>query len=181
MPALAAAALTGGVALALGWIGLTEVVGSVSWDVLALVAGFFLVVRAAEGAGLGALAHAAYAATASWEGLPQILVVASTAALGSNILNNLPTMLVALDALKPIVSGGQLGPEAVYATVVGTGIGPNLSVVGSLATLIWLSIVRGKGVEITAKDYLKVGVVSTPPILLAAALGLWIALRMFGA
>ena len=179
--ALAAAALTGGAALALGWIELTEVVGSVSWDVLALVAGFFLVVRAAEGAGLGALAHAAYAATASWEGLPQILVVASTAALGSNILNNLPTMLVALDALKPLVSGGQLGPEAVYATVVGTGIGPNLSVVGSLATLIWLSIVRGKGVEVTAKDYLKVGVVSTPPILLAAALGLWIALRMFGA
>ena len=179
--ALAAAALTGGAALALGWVGLMEVVGSVSWDVLALVAGLFLVVRAAEGAGLGALAHAAYATTAPWEGLPQILVVASTAALGSNILNNLPTMLVSLDALRPLVSGGQLGPEAIYATVVGTGIGPNLSVVGSLATLIWLSIVRGKGVEVTAKDYLKVGAVSTPPILLAAALGLWFALRMFGA
>ncbi len=176
--ALAAAALTGGAALALGWIELMEVVGSVSWDVLALVAGFFLVVRAAEGAGLGALAHAAYAATASWEGLPQILVVASTAALGSNILNNLPTMLVALDALRPLVSGGRLGAEAIYATVVGTGVGPNLTVVGSLATLIWLSIVRGKGVEVTAKEYLKVGVVSTPPILLAAALGLWFILRL---
>jgi arsenical pump membrane protein len=179
--ALAAAALTGGAALALGWIEPMEVVGSVSWDVLALVAGFFLVVRAAEGAGLGALAHAAYAATAPWEGLPQILVVASTAALGSNILNNLPTMLVALDALRPLVSGGQLGPEAIYATVLGTGIGPNLSVVGSVATLIWLSIVQGKGVEVTGKDYLKVGVVSTPPIVFAAALGLWFALRMFGA
>jgi arsenical pump membrane protein len=57
-------------------------------------------------------------------------------------------------------------------------VGPNLTVVGSLATLIWLSIVRGKGVEVTAKEYLKVGVVSTPPILLAAALGLWFPLRL---
>jgi arsenical pump membrane protein len=176
--ALAAASLAVGAALSFGWVGLREVVGSVSWDVLALVAGFFLVVRAAEGAGFGALARAAYDATAPWEGLPQILAVASIAALGSNVLNNLPTMLVALDALRPLVSGGQLGAEAIYATVVGTGVGPNLTVVGSLATLSWLSIVRGKGVEVTAKEYLKVGVVSTPPILLAAALGLWFSLRL---
>jgi arsenical pump membrane protein len=135
-------------------------------------------VRVAEGAGLGTLAHAAYNATAPWDGLPQILAVASIAALGSNILNNLPTMLVALDALRPLVSGGQLGAEAIYATVVGTGVGPNLTVVGSLATLIWVSVVRGKGVEVTGKDYLKVGVLSTPPILLASALGLWFSLRL---
>jgi arsenical pump membrane protein len=176
--ALAAASLAVGAALSFGWVGLREVVGSVSWDVLALVAGFFLVVRAAEGAGFGALARAAYDATAPWEGLPQILAVASIAALGSNVLNNLPTMLVALEALRPLVSGGRLGAEAIYATVVGTGVGPNLTVVGSLATLIWLSIVRGKGVEVTAKEYVKVGVVSTPPILLAAALGLWFTLRL---
>jgi arsenical pump membrane protein len=176
--ALAAASLAVGAALSFGWVGLREVVGSVSWDVLALVAGFFLVVRAAEGAGFGALARAAYDATAPWEGLPQILAVASIAALGSNVLNNLPTMLVALEALRPLVSGGRLGAEAIYATVVGTGVGPNLTVVGSLATLIWLSIVRGKGVEVTAKEYVKVGVVSTPPILLAAALGLWFILRL---
>jgi Na+/H+ antiporter NhaD/arsenite permease-like protein len=52
-------------------------------------------------------------------------------ALGSNVLNNLPTILVALDALRPLVSGGQLGPEAIYATVMGTGVGPNQTVVGS--------------------------------------------------
>jgi arsenical pump membrane protein len=55
--ALAAASLAVGAALSFGWVGLREVVGSVSWDVLALVAGFFLVVRAAEGAGFGALAR----------------------------------------------------------------------------------------------------------------------------
>ena len=153
--ALAAGASLVGVALGFGWLGLSEVVGSVSWDVLALVVGFFLVVRAAEGAGLGALAHAAYAEAAHWGGLLQILAVASMAALGSNVLNNLPAMLVALNALEPLISRGQLGAKAIYATVAGTGVGPNLTVVGSLATMIWLSIVRSKGVVVSAKDYLK--------------------------
>jgi arsenical pump membrane protein len=178
--ALAAGASLVGVALGFGWLGLSEVVGSVSWDVLALVVGFFLVVRAAEGAGLGALAHAAYAEAAHWGGLLQILAVASMAALVSNVLNNLPAMLVALNALEPLISGGQLGAKAIYATVAGTGVGPNLTVVGSLATLIWLSIVRSKGVVVSAKDYLKVGAISTPPILLATALGLWYSLKLFG-
>lgn len=164
-----------------GWMGLREAAGGVSWDVLVLVVGFFLVVRAAEGAGLGAFAHAAYEAAAPGDGPLQILAVASAAALGSNALGNLPTLLVALDAAGPLVSAGHLSQAAVYATVVGTGVGPNLTVVGSLATLIWLSVVRDKGVEVTAWDYLRVGLVATPPILVAACAGLWLSLRLFGA
>lgn len=66
-----------------------------------------------------------------------------------------------------------------YALIVGTSIGPNLTTVGSLATLIWLSITRSKGLDITAKDYLKVGAIATPVILLAATLGLWVSVRLF--
>ncbi|MCA1731896.1 MAG: arsenic transporter, partial [Actinobacteria bacterium] len=69
---------------------------------------------------------------------------------------------------------------AVYAVILGTNVGPNLTTVGSLATLIWLSITRGKGMDITAKDYLKIGAISTPVILLAAVVGLWISIRLFG-
>ena len=179
--ALAAAVLAVGAARLKGWMGFREAAGGVSWDVLVLVVGFFLVVRGAEGAGLGVLAHEAYAAAVPGDGFLQVLAVASGAAIGSNALNNLPMTLLALDALGPLVTGGQLSPAAVYATVVGTGVGPNLTVVGSLATLIWLSVVRGKGVEVTAKDYLKVGLIATPPILVSASAGLWLSLRMFGA
>jgi len=52
--------------------------------------------------------------------------------------------------------------------------------VGSLATLIWLSITREKGLDITARDYLKIGAIAAPAILLAAAVGLWISFRLFG-
>ncbi len=179
--ALAAAVLVAGAARLKGWMGPREVASSVSWDVLVLVFGLFLVVRAAEGAGLGALAEGAYVAVSPGDGFLRILAVASGVALGSNALNNLPATLLALDAMGPLVSDGRLGTSAVYATIVGAGVGPNLTVVGSLATLIWLSVVRGKGVEVTAGDFLKVGLVSTPPILAAACVGLWLSLRMFGA
>ncbi len=133
---IGAVALVVGVTRAFGWVELREVVSSISWDVLALVVGFFLVVRAAEGGGLGELARASYVAVAPGDGFPQILAVAYVTALGSNVLSNLPRTLVALDALGPLISEGQLGAATIYATIVGTGVGPNLTVVGSLATLI---------------------------------------------
>ena len=176
---LAAGAVMVGVARLKGWAGFREVAGSVSWDVLVLVVGLFVVVQATEVAGLGTLAQGVYAAVASGNDLSQIVAVASATALGSNVLGNLPTTFVALDALRPLVSEGRLGPVTVYATVVGTSVGPNLTVVGSLATLIWLSVVRGRGVKVTARDYLKLGAISTPPILLSAAIGLWISVRLF--
>ncbi len=177
--ALAAGAVVAGVAWLKGWAGFREVAGSVSWDVLVLVVGLFVVVRATEEAGLGALARGVYAATVSGDGLSQIVAVACVTALGSNVLDNLPTTFVALDALRPLISEGRLGLATIYATVVGTSVGPNLTVVGSLATLIWLSVVRARGVEVTARDYLRLGAVSTPLILLAAAIGLWISLRFY--
>ena len=101
-------------------------------------------------------------------------------ALGSNIINNVPMTVLSLGAVEPLVADGTLSVAVVYATVVGAGIGPNLTTVGSLATLIWLSISHGKGLDITARDYLKVGAIATPPILLAAALGLRVSVRLFG-
>jgi arsenical pump membrane protein len=145
-----------------------------------LVSGFFLVVRAVEGKGLGILVRAAYTADGLGNGFLRVLEVASAAALGSNVLNNLPATLVALDAMGPLVSEGRLHTAAVYATLVGTGVGPNLTVVGSLATLIWLGIARRGGAGVTAREYLRVGILATPPILLSAVAGLWLSLRLFG-
>lgn len=174
-------ALIGGIvvvaaARARRWISLREVAGSVSWGLIVLVVGLFLVVQGVENAGLAGMVHRAFEAAAPGNDLSQILSVAAGTALGANLINNVPMTVVALDGL----SGGVLHPASAYATLLGTNIGPNLTVVGSLATLIWLSIIRGRGMEVTAKDYLKVGVIATPVILLAAALGLWISLRIFG-
>ena len=178
-------ALVGGTTLAfvawwLSWMRVGEVVGSMSWGIVALVVGLFVVVRGVENAGLAALTERAFASGAPGNGFWQILGLASGSALGSNIINNVPMTVLALGAMHPLVSGGALDPAAIYAVVIGTSIGPNLTTVGSLATLIWLGVVREKGLNITAGDYLKVGLFATPAILLAAALGLWVSVRLFG-
>jgi arsenical pump membrane protein len=56
--------------------------------------------------------------------------------LGSNLINNVPMIVLALRAAEPLVSSGTLGHSAVYAVILGTNVGPNLTIVGSLATLI---------------------------------------------
>jgi arsenical pump membrane protein len=178
--ALAAAAVVVLVSRLRGWVTLREVANSISWGIIALVVGLFVVVRGVENVGLADLAQRAFAAGAPGESLLQILGITVGSALGSNLINNVPMVVLALGAVGPLISGGTLDASTVYAIVVGTSIGPNLTTVGSLATLIWLSITRDKGLDVTAKDYMKIGAISTPVILLAATLGLWISLRLFG-
>lgn len=178
--ALAAGVIVAAVSWISGWVGLREVAGSISWGIIALVVGLFLVVQGVENVGLAALAQRAFAATAPGDGLWQILATTFGSALGANIINNVPMTVLSLGAMEPLIDAGTLHAASVYAVVVGTGIGPNLTTVGSLATLIWLSIARGKGLDITAKDYLKVGAIATPAILLASAVGLWVSVRLFG-
>lgn len=163
-----------------GWVSLREVAGSISWGILVLVVGLFLVVQGVENAGLAGLVSRAFTWASPGDGLVDILGVTVGSALGSNIINNVPMVVVALNSLKPLISDGTLSSAAAYATLIGTNVGPNLTTVGSLATLIWLSIARSKGMEISVKEYLKIGSISTPVILLAAGFGLWISLRLFG-
>jgi arsenical pump membrane protein len=179
--ALVAGAVVVVVSRLAGWVPLREVAGSISWGILVLVLGLFLVVQGVENAGLGELAQKAFSAAAPGDGPVQVLSLVFGSALGSNLINNVPMTVLALGTMEPLVSGGTLGVSAVYAVVAGTSIGPNLTTVGSLATLIWLGIARGRGLDITAKDYLRIGVIATPAILLSAAFGLWASLRLFGA
>ncbi|WP_119068651.1 ArsB/NhaD family transporter [Rubrobacter indicoceani] len=176
------AALVGGavvalLAVALGWMRFGELAGDISWGLFVLVVGLFVVVRGAEDAGLTAFVGAGMAAIGG-DGFLAVLGVATGAALGSNVVNNVPMTLLVVNGAGSIVGDGDFG--VVYAALIGTNVGPNLTIVGSLATLIWLSIVRGRGVEVGALDYLKIGLISTPPILLSAVFGLWVSLRLFG-
>jgi arsenical pump membrane protein len=64
----------------------------------------------------------------------------------------------------------------VAGTILGCDLGPNLTIVGSLATVLWLLILRRRGVEVSGLDYFKVGVIVTPIMLLAGALVIWLLL-----
>ncbi len=107
--------------------------------------------------------------------------MAAGVGLGANLINNVPMTVVAARAIGPLLAQGTLRPATAYAALLGADIGPNLTIVGSLATLIWLAIVRDRGMDVSLRDYLRVGLLATPPTLLAAAIGLWLSLRLLGA
>jgi arsenical pump membrane protein len=100
-----------------------------------------------------------------------LLGIAAVAALLSNVVNNLPAVLV----LLPLVSG----PAAVLAVLIGVNIGPNLTYVGSLANLLWRSVVR-RDIRAGFVEFTRVGLVTAPITLLIAVLGLWVGIRLFG-
>jgi arsenical pump membrane protein len=89
-------------------------------------------------------------------------------ALLSNIMNNLPVGLASGSALQQMHSSGVL----THAVLIGVDLGPNLSVTGSLATILWLIALRREGAEISAWEFLKIGMVVMPLSLAAAIFGL---------
>ncbi|VEG38528.1 arsenical pump membrane protein [Mycolicibacterium flavescens] len=109
----------------------------------------------------------------SGHGLLALLGIAAVAALLSNVVNNLPAVLL----LLPLVSAS--GPGAVLAVLIGVNIGPNLTYVGSLANLLWRSAVR-REMTTTAGEFSRIGLCTVPATVVAAVTGLWVGLRLFG-
>jgi Na+/H+ antiporter NhaD/arsenite permease-like protein len=142
----------------------------VSWSVLPLVAGLFVLVEALDRTGV--IGHVAAAIRAASADPPRAAAISGTIlAFGSNLMNNLPAGLIASTAIA------QARPPQliVDALLIGVDLGPNLSITGSLATILWLQAIRREGEDIGFWRFLKVGAIAMP-LALAAALGSRIAL-----
>jgi arsenical pump membrane protein len=136
----------------------------VAWSILPLVAALFVMVEAADRIGV-----AAAIARLLQRGLavhPQFAASAAgvVVALASNLANNLPTGLLAAQAAALAQAPRQL----VDALLIGVDLGPNLSVTGSLATILWLAVIRREGEDVTAWRFLRTGLVVMPPALILA-------------
>jgi arsenical pump membrane protein len=96
-------------------------------------------------------------------------------AIGSNIVNNVPMTLLT----RPLIERAtEPGREALaYGTLIGANIGPTLTTYGSLATMLWLALIRKRGLDVSTTEYLRVAIVTTPVVLIAATLSLWVTLR----
>ncbi len=136
---------------------------------LAFVLGLGLVVRAVSIHGLGSVVdHLIPGGSSLWA----LLVIAFVAALLANLVNNLPAVLL----LLPAVALG--GPGPVLAVLIGVNTGPNLTYVGSLATLLWRRVLQQRGLDPSTTEFLRLGAVTVPPVLVAATLALWVSLRL---
>lgn len=140
----------------------------VSWSVIPLVVGLFMIVEALNRAGMLRVTRLGMDwLTRAPDGVGKF-AGAGAVALFSNIMNNLPVGLAAGSALR---EGGHHGLLA-HAVLIGVDLGPNLSVTGSLATILWLIALRREQAEITPWEFLRVGVVAMPAALALALLAL---------
>ncbi|NLG69889.1 MAG: hypothetical protein GX496_10115 [Firmicutes bacterium] len=196
-------AVAGGIASAVLALRRREVTPSffvrgVAWAVIPFVMGLFVVIEGFRTSGAGrelvaaALTPAAAAETLSghaasrptdlWATLESLGRFVALTALGSNLVNNIPMTLLGMGALEAdaaIDAGGEgaLGGLAPYALLLGVNIGPLLTVVGSLATILSLTLLRQRGGEVGGWQYLRMGLLVMPPTLAAATLGLLLQLR----
>jgi arsenical pump membrane protein len=145
------------------------VLRGVSWSIVPLVAGLFTIVEALNRGGMLRMAERGLRWAAGMPSLTGKLAAGFSVALLSNGMNNLPIGLASGSALRH----AQLGGAIQHAVLVGVDLGPNLSVTGSLATILWLIALRREGVEITAWEFLKVGMIAMPVALLASLLVLF--------
>ena len=136
----------------------------ISWSTLALVAGLFVMVDAVESIGALKLTVAAL----HWaEGLvPAVgaVVVAFVVGISNNIVNNLPLGLIAGGTIQAAHAKGLIA----NAVLIGVDLGPNLSVTGSLATILWLLALRKEKIEVSFWKFLRVGAIAMPAALLVS-------------
>ena len=139
----------------------------VSWSVLILVAGLFVLVEGVAQTGAIHSLSDALATAAVGAPIQSGWIAAAAAAVMCNLINNLPAGLIA----HTLVATGQHLPGSVTnALLIGIDLGPNLSITGSLATILWLTALRREGLSISAWGFSRIGlIVAIPPILLALA------------
>jgi len=154
-----------------------KVLREAPWQIVLFSLGMYLVVYGLRNAGL----TRELADVLTVLGRHGVIVAAVgtgflTAAL-SAVMNNMPTVLVGALSIHQVTSlTGPVREAMIYANVIGCDIGPKFTPIGSLATLLWLHVLARKGEPISWKTYMRVGLILTPPVLLAAlmALGIWI-------
>lgn len=169
LPTLIAGCVSAALVLAVTRSSPIRLIKGVAWGVLPLVAGLFVLVEGMAASGvlqdLANLMRSLSADAALWAG-------GVGAALSGNVINNLPAGLMA----GTLARMADLPSATTAALLIGIDLGPNLSVSGSLATLLWLLAVRREGMHISALSFLRLGIVVMPPALILA-LG---ALHVFG-
>jgi arsenical pump membrane protein len=158
-------------------IDITRILRGAPWQVVIFSLGMYLVVYGLRNAGLTndiAAALAVFATHGIWAAS---LGTGILAALMSSIMNNMPSVLVGALAINHLPHlAPPIRDAMIYANIIGCDLGPKFTPIGSLATLLWLHVLAQKGTTITWGQYMKIGLLITPAVLIAtlASLALWL-------
>ncbi|CAL60711.1 arsenical pump (Ars family) [Herminiimonas arsenicoxydans] len=159
-------------------ISTREVIKHAPWQVVFFSLGMYLVVYGLRNAGLtgyltGLLNE--FSAHGIWGAA---IGTGLMTALLSSIMNNMPTVLIGALSIDATTAQGAVREAMIYANVIGSDLGPKITPIGSLATLLWLHVLAGKGIRISWAYYFRVGALLTLPVLLVTLAALAIRLSV---
>ncbi|KAB2776952.1 arsenic transporter [Brucella anthropi] len=154
-------------------VPLGKVLRGAPWQIVLFSIGMYLVVYGLGNAGLTDLAARVLLWLAAQGTFVATIGTGFLVAVLASVMNNMPATLVGALAIDRADVPAFTQELMVYANIVGNDLGPKFTPIGSLATLLWLHVLAGKGQRITWGQYMKVGLVLTPPVLLVTLISLW--------
>ncbi len=180
-PAMAGAAalLAGGAAFRR--LTLRGVASGVSWSIFIFIFCLALLVRGLENREVTQVIGEAITHVSSAGAMWAVLAVSFCTAIGANLVNNWSMMMISVSSLASMsTTVPSFDRSLIYASLLGADLGPNITILGSLSSMLWLVLLRQRGLDIRQVQYIKLGLTVMPLMLITSALCLYICGRLFG-
>jgi len=170
-PAAGGAIILLGCALICGKLNFKRVYSGISWYIFLFIFALALLVKGLDNAGVTGAIGSALQNLASHGQIQALFSVTLGTALGSNLINNWSMMMVSVSSLGSMAGGPD--KVLVYGAILGADLGPNIAILGSLSSMLWLVLLRKRGLDIHPVQYLKLGLLVAPPMLIIGILVLF--------
>jgi arsenical pump membrane protein len=161
-------------------IKLKTVTAGISWSIFLFIIALALLVKGLENAGVINLIADELAKLAAYGPIQALFSVTVGTALGSNLINNWSMMMISVSSLDAMSQNPAFHESLVYGAIMGADVGPNLAILGSLSSMLWLVLLRQRGLDIRPMQYIKLGLIVTPILLIIGVLSLYLCGVLWG-